>query len=229
MRYYSREELERWADDINKKYYPNRLEKIIPFDPYDFLEKIGLEVEWKYISPNEKILGMIFFDDGTWFVWDTGKFKNGDKPHIETFKKGTIVINTILTEKRNAKRETFVCGHEVMHWIKDKDYFKNHTTDVIHACKEDVFEKTYWSSKMSEIEIIERQTNCLNAAVLMPRDLIKREFFKRLKYKNIPDGPIEYTIYMKKHIKSLADDFGLNYSPVLYRLYDLNILERRSD
>ena len=80
---------------------------------------------------------------------------------------------------------------------------------------------------MTEVEVIERQTNYLNAAVLMPRYLIRKEFFKRLRYKNIPEGPIEYTRYMQKHIKSLADDFGLNYNPVLYRLYDLNILKRK--
>ncbi len=60
----------------------------------------------------------------------------------------------------------------------------------------------------------------------MPRNLIKLEFFKRLRYKNIPPEPIEYKIYMRKVIKSLADDFNLNYNPILYRLYDLNILKR---
>lgn len=138
-----------------------------------------------------------------------------------------MVINNILIDEKDAKKERFVTGHEAMHWVKDKDYFKTHGTDVIHACKEEVFEKTYWSNRMSEEDIIERQTNYLNAAVQMPKNLIKREFFKRLRYKNIPEGPIEYTRYMQKHIKSLADDFGLNYNSVLYRLYDLNILKRK--
>ena len=148
-------------------------------------------------------------------------------PHKEFFKKGTVVINNILIDEKDIKKERFVSGHEAMHWVKDKNYFRTHTTDVIHACKEEVFEKTYWNNKMSKEDIIERQTNYLNAAVLMPRNLIKKEFFKRLRYKNIPDGPIEYMLYMRKHIKSLADDFGLNYNPVLYRLYDLNILKRK--
>lgn len=225
--YYSKEYLEDLADKINSDYYPDRLEKVIPFDPYDFMEKLGLEVEWKYITPNKKLLGMIFFDDGKFPIWDTGNYKKGDLPHIENFKKGTIVINNILIDNKDRKKEIFVCGHEVMHWVKDKEYFKTHTTDVIHACKEDVFEKTFWNNKMTEVEVIERQTNYLNAAVLMPRYLIKKEFFKRLRYKNIPEGPIEYTRYMQKHIKSLADDFGLNYNPVLYRLYDLSILKRK--
>ncbi len=227
MRFYTKQQLEIMADKINSEFYPERLEKIIPFDAYDFMEKQGLEIEWKYITPNKKLLGMIFFGDGNWCVWNNGKYQHGDIPHMEFFKKGTVVINNILIDEKDDKKERFVAGHESMHWIKDKDYFNTHTTNVIHACKEEAFEKTFWNNKTSEIDVIERQTNYLNAAVQMPRDLIKREFFKRLRYKNIPEGPIEYERYMQKYIKGLADDFGLNYNPVLYRLFDLSILKRK--
>ena len=60
----------------------------------DLLEKLGLEVEWKYISPNDKFLGMIFFEDGTFPIWDKGTYTKGDKPHYEFFKKGTMMINS---------------------------------------------------------------------------------------------------------------------------------------
>ena len=77
---------------------------------------------------------------------------------------------------------------------------------------------------MNEVEIIERQNNYLCAAVIMPRNVLKREFFKSLRFKNIPNEPIEYVPYMRKHIAKLANAFGINFNPVLYRLYDLNIL-----
>ena len=57
--FYSRETLELMADDINRKYYPERLDSVLPLDPYDLLEKQGLDVEWKYISPNEQLLAAI--------------------------------------------------------------------------------------------------------------------------------------------------------------------------
>ncbi len=229
MYFYTKEQLENLAVHINKTYYPERLKKVIPFDPYDFMEKLGIDVERKYISPNEKILGMIFFENTSWPIWDNGNYKNGDKPHLETFKKGTVVINNILIDKNDYKKEKFVAGHESMHWIKDQEYFKNNPINIIHACKNEAFINTYWNNKMSEIDIIERQTNYLNAAVMMPKNVLKEEFFKRLRYKNIPNEPIDYKKYMQKHIKSLADDFGLNYNPILYRLYDLNILKRKTD
>ena len=98
--FYSRETLELMADETNGKYYPERLEKVLPLDPYDLLEKQGLDVEWKYISPNEQLLGLIFFADEQFPVWNKGTFEQGDKPHCESFKRGTIVINNILKEKK---------------------------------------------------------------------------------------------------------------------------------
>lgn len=225
--FYSRENLEQMADDLNRKYYPERLEKVLPLDPYDLLEKQGLDVEWKYISPNRKLLGLIFFEDCEFPVWDRETYRKGDEPHFEKFKRGTIVINNILLEKKaDRKKEIFVCTHENTHWIKDQDYFKTHPNAIIQVCGKESLEKTYWNCKMSEIDIIERQNNYLCAAVIMPRDVLRKAFFKSLRYKNIPDEPIQYLPYMRKHIAQLADAFGINFNPVLYRLYDLNILAR---
>lgn len=225
--FYSRETLELMAEDINRRYYPERLENVLPLDPYDLLEKQGLDVERKYISPNEQLLGLIFFADEKFPVWDKGTFKKGDKPHFELFKKGTIVINNILVEKKkHKKKEMFVCTHENCHWIKDLEYFKDHPENIIQICDSKSLEKTYWNSKMSDRDIIERQNNYLCAAVIMPRDVIKKAFFKSMRYKNIPDKSIEYKPFMKKHIAILANMYGINYNPVLYRLFDLNILIR---
>ena len=226
---YPKEYLEQQADEINRKFYPERLIKIIKLDVYDLLEKLGLDVEWKYISPNDNILGMIFFEDGCWYIWPNSDFKEEDKPRKEYFKKNTIVINQRLLDKNEVEREIFVCNHETMHSVKDKAFFRSRDIKELHICRENDFSKTYWYEGMSLLDIVERQTNYLNAAVLMPRDILKQEFFKRLRYKNIPNQPIEYKKYMSKCIKSLADDFGLNYNPVLYRLYDLNILKRKEN
>jgi len=224
--FYSREYLENLADKVNMKYYPSRLNEMSPMDPYDLMEKLGLEIEWKYLYPCDDLLGMIFFADNIWPVWDIETRKTGGKPRVEIFRKGTIVINEILTNKKNAKKERFVCGHEVSHWIKDQRYFNEHPTDLIHACNEEAYKKTYWNNTMSELDIIERQTNYLNAAMLMPRNVIIKEFERISRYKYIPEHPLELKSYMKAYVKNLADGFGLNYNPVLYRLYDLGVLKR---
>lgn len=227
MYFHSKEQLEKMADNINKVYYPLRMENILPLDPYDLLEKLGLSVEWKYITPNDSILGMICFDDTQWFVWEKGNYCSGDKPHIETFNKGTIIINQVLLDSNNNyKKEIFVCTHEITHRIKDKAYFKNNAESMLQVCHKDSFEKTFRNSKMSEKDVIERQNNYLCAAVLMPRNVIKREFFRKLRFKNIPTAPIDYKPYMRKIIKEIADGYNINFNPVLYRLFDLQILKR---
>ena len=60
---------------------------------------------------------------------------------------------------------------------------------------------------MKELAIIERQTNYLNSAVLMPKELIKKEFFKRLRRKNIPLLPMKEEKYMIYVLKDLAKGF----------------------
>ena len=227
--YYTKYYLEDLAEQINKKYYPERLDKVSPLDTYDLMEKLNLEVEWKYISPNSDLLGMIFFEDSTWFVWEKGTYTKGDIPKPESFKKGTIVINNILIKKHDEEKERFVSGHEIMHWIKDKEYFEKSTSNGLHICDNGAFNSTCWNQEMGELDIIERQTNYLNAAVLMPKELIKKEFFRRLRYKNIPLLPLKEERYMIFVLKDLAKSFGLNLSPIRYRLYDLNILERNTE
>ena len=227
MTYYSQENLEKMADDINKKYYPKRLEQIIKLDAYDLMERLGLQIEWKYISPGLQLLGMIFFGDECWYVWDDDNYNISSKPHLEPFLKKTVVINShLVNNKKYEEKGLFVATHECSHWIKDQEYFKNHTTNVIHACGEKRLKGTSWNRCMTDEEILERQTNYLAAAILMPKDLIKKEFFRRLRFKTIPESAIKCESYMKPVIRQLSIELGLNYGPVLYRLQDLKILQR---
>ena len=227
---YTKEKLEELADSINKEYFPARLTSASPLDCYDLLEALGCEVEWRYISPDDSILGATFFYDGYWYIWPDGTFHKGDMFATEFFPKGTILINQrVLDSKAKTARgsENFIVGHECAHWIKDQEYFKTHAEkDVFHVCKKNDFGSTWWNNSMSEIEIIERQTNYLDAAILMPRDVIRSEFFRISRYKNIPSQQLEFKNYMKKWIAVLSQEFGVNFNPVKYRLQDLGIISR---
>ncbi len=227
---YTKEKLEELADSINKEYFPARLTSASPLDCYDLLDALGCEVEWKYISPDDSILGATFFDDGYWYIWPDGTFHKGDMFTTEYFPKGTILINQrVLDSKAKTARgsENFIVGHECAHWIKDQEYFSKHAAkDVFHVCKKNDFGSTWWNNSMSKLEIIERQTNYLDAAILMPRDVIRSEFFRISRYKNIPNQPLEFKNYMKKWIAVLSQKFGVNFNPVKYRLQDLGIISR---
>lgn len=224
---YSRVYLENLADEINREFFPERLTAPSVLDCYDLLEALGCEYEWKYISPDDSIMGMTFFQDGDWLVWPNGTYSKGDSPIYESFKKGTIVINQRILDsnKKSAEcRERFIVAHELSHWIKDKRYFEEHPDTIAQTCKKNDFGITYWKSGMSELEIIERQTNYLCAAILMPQDVIRESFFRTGRYKNIPQDAVKFKPYMKQWVAILASQYGLNFNPVLYRLKDLNII-----
>lgn len=224
---YTKEELEQIADNINNKFFPERLLNAIQLDPYDLIDKLGCSVSWKYISPNDNILGMTFFDNGFWWIWSAGKLEKGMIPEKEVFSKGSIVINQVLLDTQKIQNENFVVAHELAHWIKDKEFFSNNPqSGTYHICKSNDFQNTFWNSRMSQLEIIEKQTNYLAAAILMPKTVLKREFFKLCRYKNIPDNPIEYKPFMKRQVAALAKIFNVNFNPVLYRLKDIGVFAK---
>lgn len=224
---YTRENLEQLADKINMEFFPKRLSTPSALDVYDLLEALGCEYEWKYISPDDTIMGMTFFADGYWYIWPKGHYSTGDKPNTEVFKKGTILINQRLLDSKSKKiacSEKFIVTHEAAHWIKDKSYFKNHPNNIMQTCYKNDFDITIWNNNMNELEIIERQANYLGAAIHMPRDILIETFFKVGRYKHIPDEPIMFMPYMKGWVAKIADMYGLNFNPVKYRLKDLNII-----
>ena len=90
---YTKDKLEELADAVNRKYFPERLSSAIALDPYDLVDKLGCTVDWKYISPDDTILGATFFSDSVWPVWPNGTFKKGDMCTFDLFLTGTIVIN----------------------------------------------------------------------------------------------------------------------------------------
>lgn len=227
MQYYSKETLEQMADEINRENYPERLSKMIPFDHYDYMENVlHLDIEWKYLSPNMKILGIIFFEDGEFYIWPKGTFSKKDVPHKEFFKKGTVVINQAILDRKDFEKERFVANHESMHWIKDKAFFLRLDNSILQICNKNSFLSSDWNDRMSSVDIVERQTNYLNAAVLMPRDVIIKEFLKEIRFKFVPTKPIVLKKWMFGAISKIAKAYGVNFNVVKYRLQDLEILER---
>ena len=79
---------------------------------------------------------------------------------------------------------------------------------------------------MSCVDIVERQTNYLNAAVLMPRNVIIKEFLNAIRYTFVPSKPIELKKWMFGAISKIAKGYGVNFNVVKYRLRDLEILEK---
>lgn len=222
---YSKDELEEMAEEINRRYSPERLEKASPFDPYLFLDKLGYEYRWAQISPGLQISAMTFFDDGRWYLWPKPSFDKGDVPTEAFFPKGTVLVNTRLTElKKFREAERFAVTHEGCHTIKDRRFFETHADAISSICKANDSRKVYWTGREPTIELIERQNDYLTAAVLMPRAQIKRLFFETMRRKSVPEEPIRFEDYMKQFIAKVARAYGVSFNAAKYRLQDIGVL-----
>lgn len=225
---FTKEELEEIADAINAEFFPERLKKVIPLDPYLLLDKLGCQYEWARISPELQILGISFFGPGYWYIWPEGRCEKGDRPVQRYFSERSVIINSLLLEKGNERTERFAVTHEGCHWIKDQNFFKEKDSSMALFIRENFEKGSYWEDGKPTVNLIEVQNNYLTAAVLMPRGQIKDAFFHLLRYKNIPTEPIMFATYMKKHIATLAKMYGVNFNVVLYRLQSIGVLESDS-
>ena len=73
---------------------------------------------------------------------------------------------------------------------------------------------------------IEHQANYSAAAFLMPREAVKYGAKRRLCYRGTT---LSFGYNIKDDIKELGYRFGVNYSPMVYRLQTLGILEDEFD
>ena len=48
--FFTEEQLENLADNINMRYFPQRLHTAIELDAYDLIDALGCNIDWKYIS-----------------------------------------------------------------------------------------------------------------------------------------------------------------------------------
>ena len=222
---YTKDELEEMANAINARYFPKRLEKAMPFDPYLFLDKLGYEYRWALISPGLQISAMTFFSDGGWYIWPKASYEYGDLPEEQFFRKGTVLVNARFLDLPNSYcSEVFAVTHECCHIIKDRRYFEDHADEVASIYKANDSKRIYWKGNEPTIELIERQNDYLTAAVIMPKDQVKSAFFKALRWRNIPDKPIKLEQYMKRGIGALVKVYGIGFNTIVYRLQDTGVL-----
>lgn len=123
MRYkeYSKTQLESNANELNDRFDKERLEKAKPIDVYDVLEFIDADVDWKYLSKDQSVLGATVFCDGMLPVFEK---ENGIFEEKNIFvNAGTIIIDIGLDESSNVGRKNFTVMHEVFHFFVSQEKF----------------------------------------------------------------------------------------------------------
>ena len=246
MIYYnlSPNQLEAHAEKLLSTFDKELLTKTKPIDVYAVIEKcLDVPYDWKYITPNQSVLGMTAFNAGLTWVWEVPDNQmhrlicyqnliergmpeaeltslNGMIPRQLYLEKGTILIDSSLTEGENRGRENFTVMHEIFHQVIHKNCFRREKPDYTHRSTQ----KALNSKKrlVTALDHIEYQANACAAAFLMPRTLLTNTYRKCYSGSTLLDAD---SYQAKTIIKKLAPEFNSSEQALKYRLLNIKLLK----
>lgn len=223
----SREKIEHFASEVLKEYNAEYLEIPQAIDVYDFMENfMGLETDYKNLSPDESVLGLTAFNDGIYMVWNEDRTKQYP---IEV-KDGTVILENSLLESGHDGRERFTVMHECSHQILHRECFKRAielSKDGLVTCAKRDIEPTR-KRLVTSRDWIEWQANALAAAMLMPLEMVKQVFFEMMevtpKTSKLPYG---LTLGIDLMIFDMSDVFQVSHKAMKIRLQQLGLVKDR--
>lgn len=175
----SKIEIEVLAKEILQDYNSELLNEPAPLDVEHLLEcYAGLEIDYKDLSHNQSILGMIVFNDGYVPVYD----EEEQKAERIAVEEGTVLIDNSLLKEEQAARGRFTICHEVSHWLLHKDVYhidrnqmtlfaameEEKTTAI--RCKKSDIESRGKKPLITDDDWMEWQADYLASALLMPEE-----------------------------------------------------------
>ena len=111
---YSAHQLENEAEKLLAQFDPERLKKPKPIDVYAVIEKcLGVDYDWKYITPDQSILGATAFKKGS-----AVKVVRGGSSGSYTY---TITDCTVLTDADYVVASDYAVGDKRIEVYPVKD------------------------------------------------------------------------------------------------------------
>jgi len=163
-------DIDKEATKFLQKYYPQGLKEPMAIPVEDIAElKMGLEIDYVNIDRNCDILGMMIFSDGCVELYD----KDTQQNIIRQYKKGTLLVESNLSEITNRGRERFTVTHEMVHWDKHQLRFMTLSYKdkaMAKACR--CPKQKAYKPKTAD-EWIEWQADNIAAAILMPAEMFR--------------------------------------------------------
>ena len=96
VKIYTSAQLEEFAQAKRREFFGYRPQKNSSIDVYDFVDFVGCEPDWKYITPDQSILGCVCFCNTTLPTWEDYVNKRSKMPEFIEFSRGTIIIDQAL-------------------------------------------------------------------------------------------------------------------------------------
>ena len=159
--------LENIARSIILKYDPSLLHTPAPIPVEAIMEQsYGLTIVFHTIRKNGRILGETIFEDCMVPIYER---RSNEGYKLTPFMAGTVIIDSRLSNSRKDGRYNWTCGHELAHYVLDKQYF-------MELGETAAMTKSTRSSETGSK--IERQANRLTNYLLMPKGTVKAAFYQ---------------------------------------------------
>jgi Zn-dependent peptidase ImmA (M78 family) len=165
------------------------------------------------------------------------------KPVPLIVQEGTVIIDPLLMEKRNAARRRFTFMHEGAHWLIHRPAFAVDNPfgspgvyeNQYLAAKEGRIDYSRSQKERNDNERIERQADFLASAMLMPKSTLRmayKDFFSY--YCERPRQIVRGRSKMEDNFSTLlpefvADKFGVSKRAALIRLEKLNAIVGKAE
>lgn len=228
MKYYdfTAKQLEDKALELLIEFDEERIHKTKPIDVYAVIEKcLNVPYDWKYLTPDQSILGATVFSGGCLWVWPESKYYNGLLPFQIEVEPGTILIDTTLTEQDNRGRENFTVMHEVFHQVLHKKCFRTMPKNYVHPTSSRTIDGQIRYSSYA-LSMIEKQANACAAAFLMPAELTSNTY-KSL-YKAAGFNRYNHS-FVYNTIKEMAEEFSVSQQAMSIRLQTLGLIDENKE
>lgn len=223
---YTAAQLEGKANELLIEFDEERLNKSKPIDVYSVIEKcLDVPYDWKYLTPDQSILGATAFSGGTLWVWPKSYYYDGLLPYQIEVEPGTILIDATLTEQDNRGRENFTVMHEVFHQVLHKKCFRTMPKNYVHPTASRTIDGQIRYASYA-LAMIEKQANACAAAFLMPAELTSNTY--KYIYNNAGIRKINYG-FTYSVIKEMAEEFSVSQQAMSIRLQTLGLIDENKE
>lgn len=236
----SKVDIEYLAKMLIEDYNSNILHTPSTFNVESFSEfYIGLDVDYKDLTYNQSIIGMMVFNDCSIEVYDTKESKN----KRILVDEGTILIDNSLLEPNLIRRGRFTICHEVAHWILHQKVYmvdKNQMSlfdqieeekPPITKCRTTDIESNNIRELITDNDWMEWQADYMASALLMPKSIFIDVVRKRFNSIGIESGYYRMGTNLKTDLLidslsyELSSLFDVSIMAVKIRLKNLNLIK----
>jgi hypothetical protein len=229
MRYYdySPRQLEEQAEKLLMDFDEERLYMPKPIDVYAVIEKcLDVPYDWKYLTPDQTILGATAFQSGYIWAWPEPYYVEGMLPEQVYVEQNTILIDSTLTEQGSNKgRENFTVMHEVFYQVLHKKCFRSLGRNLLHPTYSKTIDGKIMCSDYG-LKVCEQQANACAAAFLMPRKLVYETYAQHCERAGYLR---EHPDYVPQTIKNMARDFSVSKQAMKIHLQVLGCINENEE